>query len=241
MFDSFFNSIFGSMISWNAPLSLLIISFILTSIITIVYKYVTDQKMLKELKDEMKRLQEDIKNFKDNPTKVMETQKVLMEKNMKMMMHTLKPTLFTFVPLLIIFGWMTVTFVYEPLAPNVEFPVQLSFKDVAENTVVSLTSESLNIEDSNQTIKEGKALWYIQGEEGNHKLIFEYNNKQYSKDIQITPKWEPSKAETIKESDLQKIEVGNRFRPFFGLTWLWTYIISSIVFSLSLRKLLKIH
>lgn len=113
MLDSFFNSIFGFLINWNPLISLLVISFILTLIISLSYKFLTNQKELKQHKEEMDKLQKEIKSLKDNPQKMMDKQKELMEKNLKMMKYQIKPMLFTFIPLIIIFGWLRAT--YEPL------------------------------------------------------------------------------------------------------------------------------
>jgi len=144
MFDSFFNTVFSPILKLSPAASLLIISLILTLLVTIIYKYTTDQKFLKEAKEEMKILQKEMKEFKDNPSKIMEKQKVLWEKNMKIMMHTLKSSLYTLIPLLIIFSWLRA--IYQP---------------------------------------KGDIL--------------------------------------------------------FGLGWIWVYILSSIIFSLLIRKVLKIH
>ena len=113
MLDSFFNSIFGSLISWNCEYALILISFIITLIITLIYKYTTNQKMLKETKEELKEMQKELKGLKDNPPKMMEKQKQLMEKNMKMMIHGFKPMLFTFLPIIVMFSWLKN--VYDPL------------------------------------------------------------------------------------------------------------------------------
>lgn len=106
MFDSFFNLTFGPIMNLPAPLNLFIVSLILTVIITLAYKYLTDQKKMKELKDEMKDMQKQMKEMKDKPDKVMSMQKEAMKKNMEYMKHSMKPTLFTFLPIIIIFGWL---------------------------------------------------------------------------------------------------------------------------------------
>jgi uncharacterized membrane protein (DUF106 family) len=144
MFEDFFNTIFGPILDLGPATSLLIISFLLTLVITIIYKYATDQKFMKEIKSEIKAIQKEIKLLKDNPKKMMEKNKELMEKNMKVMMHSFRPTIFTLIPLLIIFTWLR-----------------------------SVYSELGDI--------------------------------------------------------------------LFGLSWIWIYVISSVVFSLALRKALKIH
>ncbi len=106
MFDSFFNTIFGPIMNLPDPLNLLVISFILTGLITLAYKYLTDQNKMKQLKAEMKEMQEEMKKHKDNPSKVMALQKDAMKKNMEYMKHSFKPTLFTFIPIIIIFSWL---------------------------------------------------------------------------------------------------------------------------------------
>ncbi|MBS3135204.1 DUF106 domain-containing protein [Candidatus Woesearchaeota archaeon] len=113
MLDNFFNSIFGFLIDWSPLAGLLVVSFILTLLISLSYKFLTDQKELKQHKEEINQLQKDMKLLKDNPQKMMDKQKELMSKNFKMMKHNIKPMLFTFIPLIIIFGWLRT--VYTPL------------------------------------------------------------------------------------------------------------------------------
>src|SRR3989344_175353 len=110
VFDSFFNLAFGFLIEWNPLTALIIISFILTALITIAYKYFTDQELMKSLKAELKSLQNEMKEAKHDTQKLMNLQKQSMEKNMKYMMNSFKPTLITLIPLLIIFSWMRNSF-----------------------------------------------------------------------------------------------------------------------------------
>jgi len=98
--------VMGPLMSIPSPYNLLLVSFILTGAITLTYKFLTDQKLMKEMKDEMKSLQKEMKELKDQPDKVMSHQKKVMEKNLKYMMQSMKPTLITFIPIIIIFGWL---------------------------------------------------------------------------------------------------------------------------------------
>jgi len=106
MFDGFFDAAFGPIMNLPDPLNLFIISFILTALITLAYKYLTNQTKMKELKAEMKETQKKMKDMKDEPGKMMSMQKDAMKKNMEYMKHSMKPMLFTFVPIIIIFGWL---------------------------------------------------------------------------------------------------------------------------------------
>jgi len=89
-----------------APYNLLLMAFILTGVITLAYKFITDQNLMKSLKGEAKDLQKKMKEFKSDPDKAMEIQKKIMENTMKTMKQSLKPMLFTFLPIIFIFGWL---------------------------------------------------------------------------------------------------------------------------------------
>ncbi|MBT4174947.1 DUF106 domain-containing protein [archaeon] len=103
---SVLDPILGPVMSLPNPWNLLLISFLITGCITLAYKFLTDQKLMKELKGEMKDLQKEMKSLKDDPKKMMEVQKRAMEKNMKYMMQSMKPTLFTLIPIIFIFSWL---------------------------------------------------------------------------------------------------------------------------------------
>lgn len=87
-------------------ISLLLISLILNFIIVLVYKFMTNQRRLKEIKTEMDGLKNEMKKHKENPQKLMDLQKQTMEKSLEQMKHTMKPMLVTMIPLLLIYGWL---------------------------------------------------------------------------------------------------------------------------------------
>ncbi len=108
----------------NYPLiSLLVISFIITLVLTLVYKHFSNQEEIKKSKDKMKELQGKIKEEKD-PDKIMAMQKEMLETNMEHLRHNMKPLLITFLPLIAVFWWLRTTFVpFGILIPyNVTFP-----------------------------------------------------------------------------------------------------------------------
>nr|MBI4156842.1 DUF106 domain-containing protein [Candidatus Woesearchaeota archaeon] len=108
--NNFFNFIFGWAVNISPLIGMIVISFFLTLIVTLVYKWTTDQVMMKSLKDELKQHQKEMKNYKDDPKKMMEIQGKAMEKNMKYFMHSLKPMIITFIPLILVFGWLKLTY-----------------------------------------------------------------------------------------------------------------------------------
>ncbi len=108
--DSFFNFVFGWAISINSAFGLILISFIFTFLVTLAYKYFTDQDLMKQLKDDMKKLRKEMKEFRENPEKMIEIQKKSFEKSMQQMKMQFKPMLITLIPLLLLFSWLRVTY-----------------------------------------------------------------------------------------------------------------------------------
>jgi len=88
----------------NALLSIIGISAALALGSTLVYKYATDQNLMKSLREEIKRLQGEMKLHKSDPQKLAEIQGKLMPLNMRMMSQSMKPMLLTIVPFIIIFA-----------------------------------------------------------------------------------------------------------------------------------------
>jgi len=95
----------GILLDWNLNLGMLIIVLIITIITTIVQKYATDQKTLKELRSETKEMQKQMKEAKDHPEKLMELQKkqfAMMPKQMKLSMRAI---IYTGIPFVLFFRW----------------------------------------------------------------------------------------------------------------------------------------
>ena len=109
LLSGIFDPTLGFFVSWDYLYGLLVISFILTLISTIAYKYLTDQKYMKQEKEEIKRMSKEMRELKDSK-EMMKKQKELMERNFGMMKHSFRPLLFTAIPFFIIFSWLSQTY-----------------------------------------------------------------------------------------------------------------------------------
>jgi uncharacterized membrane protein (DUF106 family) len=95
--------------------SVVILACAITFALTLVTKYTTDQKRMKEIRDIQKSHQLKMKEAqkeKDNK-KMMDLQKEMMQYTMEMFKHSFKPMLITAVPMLILIVW--VRDVYTPV------------------------------------------------------------------------------------------------------------------------------
>lgn len=95
----------GALLKWNLTIGMLLVLLIIALITTIIQKYATDQKALKELRAEQKLLQEEMKKFRDNPEKMSELSKKQLEFIPKTFKLTSRTILFTGVPFLLFFRW----------------------------------------------------------------------------------------------------------------------------------------
>ena len=95
----------GTLLNWNLNLGMLLIVLVITIITTVVQKYATDQKALKEIRDETKELQKQMKEAKNDQSKLMELQKkqfAMMPKQMKLSMRSI---IYTGIPFILFFRW----------------------------------------------------------------------------------------------------------------------------------------
>ncbi|MBI2545563.1 DUF106 domain-containing protein [Candidatus Woesearchaeota archaeon] len=244
-------TILDPLLALHPALGLLIISLFVSLVATLVYKYTTDQVIMKGLRDEIRAHQQKMKEHKGDPKKMIESQKKAMEANMQYMMKSLKPTLFTLIPLLLIFTWLGSHYAYEPLLPGVDFNVTIVFSAGANGTVELVVPPSFMLNGERLQPVQPEVTWIIMPqEEGSYVLEFKHDDKVYQKDVLVSGlhKYEKPEKE-INDGIAEKIIVGHRkmmplgsFKVFsWHPGWLALYIISSIAFSLGLKRILKLH
>lgn len=245
VFEAIWNAFMGLDYTWI----ILIISVLATLLTTLIYKWVTDQKKLKQMKDDMKKLREEQKKYKDNPKKLMQTQQKMLDINMVMMKQSFKPMIYTFLPLILIFAFMSNTFAYNPLAPNTPFTVTAylseSYPDSMDtiNITVNPTAKAeRNI--AYAPPENTKAIQWVvtPGNEGTYTLLLESKTFKQSKDVIVTTEKKYAQVMTeYKDSQLKKLVIGNKeVTTLIGLNWIWTYILLSVGSSLLIRKLLNV-
>lgn len=227
-----------------------IIAFCVTLFTSLVYKFVTDQELMKSLKGELKELQDLMKQHKETPEKLMEIQKEAMEKNMEYMKHSMRPTFFTMIPIILLFGWLNTHIGYDPIMPDAPFEVWAEFKDSAVGVVsLSVSPEDMGLEiltEEEVTISEGKASWQLQGSEGEYVLEYSRDGTVKTQPIMITTERTYKKPVLpAKGSDMKTLNIGNtKVQPLaflgIGWSWIWIYILASIGFGTAIRKILGV-
>ncbi|MFH1916403.1 MAG: EMC3/TMCO1 family protein [Nanoarchaeota archaeon] len=231
---------------------ILAISFLVTLLVTLVYKWTTKQDELKRLKKEQKKYQQQVKELsKTDPKKAMAVQKKMMELSFQLMKQSFRPTLYTFIPLIIFFGWLSSHMAYLEIAPGQEFVITAEFDKYLKGNASITSVPSLEfIGSTEQEISEGRASWQAKGDEGYYTITITEDNHEYNKKILVSTAWTyVQPEEKYKGTSVKKIIIGNeKVRPFgqwfniFGYYpgWLITYILSSVVFSTLLRRFMQL-
>lgn len=232
--------------------SITLISFIISLVTMLIYKFATDQNLMKQLRSELKELQNEMKQLKDKPKEAMKVQARFMETNMKYMMQSMKPMIFTLLPALVIFGWMGSHFAYASLQPNTEFRLTAHFSPGTSGEAALTVlpgSEAMEIMGpEKEEIRHETAVWKLKAPPGRYSVDVQYSEEHIYKDILVSEKWEyePPVEKSKDNTALKSAELSNeKIHPVeiggFRVGWLGTYIITTLVFSMLLRKILNVY
>jgi len=181
-------------------LTFLIISFIASFLVTIIYKFFTNQALMKQMRDDIKKSQEEMRKTKDTQ-KLIEIQKKAMDVNMKYMMESFKPTFITFIPIILLFWWMGGNVASAQIMPNEEFSIDVGFSKGITGYVNVSAPEGITVlsetpQEINQSfITKGKiiaptAVFRFKGNAGEYVLRFDYEKRSYEKKVIISNAWE---------------------------------------------------
>jgi uncharacterized membrane protein (DUF106 family) len=249
--DPILNPILQPLLNLSPFWAVFILAFVITLIITLAYKVFTDQNEMKRLKTKQKDFQKQMKTLRDKPDEMMKIQKEAMKTNMEYMKQSFKVTLITFIPIILIFGWMNAHLAYEPIFPGERFSVTANFIDGVTGDVTLLGDAGVELlsEDS-QSVTAGGVTWNLKSTAGMHFLTVKTDNDEQTKKVLVTQELQYEEPATFfEDSEIEMVGVNyKKLRPLgefsiFGWEpgWLGWYIVFSIVFSIGLRKLLKIH
>ncbi len=243
MFDSALNFLLGWLLILPPFWAMFSLSLIVSVLTVLIYKYATNQSLMKQLKDEMKAFQQEIKQLKDQPEKAMEVQKKAMETNMKYMSHSLRPTLITFIPIILLFGWVSAHFAFEPLALGEEFTLSVELSEPGNVSIEASAGLAVSGE-STKVVKDSVAIFTLKGEEGEHTVTVMAGAVSQTITVKIGKSYAQVKIPG-RQAPIKQMTIGNKpltVLNLFGwkLGWLGTYILLSIIFSMALRRFLKV-
>jgi hypothetical protein len=265
VFESFLgllNPIFFPLVNINQIFGIAVIALIVAILISLAHKFMTDQHVMKQLKSDMKKLQKKMRQQQKNPEKMLEIQQEMLEKNKAYMGQSMRPMLITMIPLFLIIGWISAHLVFAPIEPGTEFDVQALLDQNAKGDVeLFVNDSSVQIVDSSSFdtyVKDGffsdttymSKTWTLVGEEGIYDLTFVHDDTNETRQVWITAENEyfapeqPVKSDSAFESlnvlRPKNVLISLPFWPLENVGGIGTYIIFSIIFSLLVRRLMKL-
>ena len=244
---SFLDPVLYPFLLLSPAVGIVVLSFLIALMITVIYKLTTNQALMKQLKDEINALQAQMKALRDDPSAALNVQKRAMEVNMKYMMQSMRATIFTILPMIFIFGWLSSHYAFEPIMPNTEFGIVAHF-DADGSEITLRAPEGVTLIDfATKNVTATKARWALRAPAGTHILEFTYKEKTHHKKILVTEESSYEDVVTAINTDgLVSIDTEQPKKIIFNvfgweLGWLGSYLICSIVFSMALRKLMKVY
>lgn len=212
--DTALDVAFSPLLHLNYFFGILVLSVVLSLLITLVYKWTTNQELMKSLKEDLKKIQDEVKKFqKDNPQKALDKQKIFMQKNMEYMKHSFRSTFYTIIPLLIIFGWMQANLAYMPIMPGDEFSMALVPEPGFRGNVTIEVPDGLSVVgEHTKPVENGRVSFTLAGSSvGEHDVVFDVGGELHAKNVKVST-WRDY-APTVKAKK-------GFFASYFG--WLYS-------------------
>lgn len=211
----------------------------------LAYLFIVDHELVRNSKTKMKELQKELKSVNSQDPKFKELYSQLMNENSKVMKQSMKPTFVTFVPFIIVFLLMSSYFSYVPISVGSQIQATvsgqvngtLSFQNncitLNKSSNVTLVSSGLPIR-LPAVLNSGRcvAFLYQSGSTLNKSLNgLVGSNQQTTYSVgNASISFSPNPL-VVASLPFSIPLVGNE------LNWFWTYLIFSLITSLTLNRL----
>ena len=177
----------------------------------------------------------------------MAVQKRAMQTNMKYMMQSMKSTLYSILPIIIIFSWMSANFAYDPITAGKDFTTTVTFDKNVKGAIELSVPEGIIVDGSEiKEIKDGQVKWILNGENGEYLLEYIFDGEKYNKEVLISENKYKEPIKRVNDGVVKTIEIEHEPKKLLNLFgwkigWLGSYIIFSILFSIIIRKIIKVY
>lgn len=228
---------------------------------TLVYKFATNQKKMREIKERLKVLQKELKEARGDQERMLKINSQIMKSHNEYSMQSMRSILFTFIPVMLVFVFLRAHVAYAPINPGETFAVLLDYNDQAAmgSTLVAVPNGFTLVNTSNYTKSgflgfgkhTGEAVTIRSpNEPANGTIAFSYGNETLNRSVIVTEsnKYAPQsvnyrnaflRSAAIDYKGLQVFDVP--WLPRWLQGWLAVYIILTLIFTNVFRSVLKVH
>ena len=245
----------------EAFLTILVATVLISLISTIAYKYTTDQKKMKRIKERLKDLQSQMKEARGDQDRMLKLNAQIMKSHNEYSMQSMRSILFTIIPVMIIFIYLQGNVAFTAIAPGEEFSMVLDYHAPEEIGEVPIgVPDSMEL--INRTPYERSGFlgfgsvdgeWITIGgpdEPGEYTVFFGSGNATVNRTVLITEgrdyaspsvgfRDSPIRSATIQYEGLRIFDI--EWLPGWLQGWLAVYIILTLILTNILRKLFKVH
>ncbi len=248
------DALFKPLLGLDPLITIIGVSLAITIVSTLAAKYTTDQKRIKQLKERSNELRKDLRNKEIQEDKE-KFAKLFSESNainLEMMRNSMRPMLFTMLPILIVFAWLSGHLAYEPIQPG--DIINLTVFTIPEHSApITLTAGS-NIQilnsNSTKTPQNGQTNWLAKADRDGRYILKITSGTNFEEiPVLVTNLQEYESTSKEGKPPFQSITLNmKKLTPLGNLSlfgwkpgWLAIYFITSIVFNIIFRKVMKVH
>jgi len=271
-FQQTLNKIYGILFSpfeESDPVWLMLWVSVLTAVmVLLVYKYLSSQEAIREVKDRVKAHILEIRLFQDDPVLMGRAVLAVLRANLEYLGLNLKPFLIIFLPIFLMLVQMEMRFGYRPLLPNESTLVRTfwRFPDPAgrEPGPTLLAGDGLSVESPPVRIENGREIdWRVRVDSMDQTALV-LESKEASVPLQVivsekivpvSPRnvqkgtveilWHPAGQPLPPDGELLAAEIDYPRRDFrfFGYTvhWVWPFLVLSLLAGYLLKGVFRVR
>lgn len=271
-----FNSLFGKIFdvlffpfrSMSPWIGMIVISFLTGLLMLFVFKWTSNQRGIKEVKNKIKAHLLELRLYKDSLALSLQAQGNILRCNLRYIGYSAKPMMVMILPLILILIQLNFWFGYQSLTPNQSTLLKVKLKENQNPVQISLEIEpspELNIETLPLRIEEFQEInWRFSArEQGIHQLTLTIDGETVNKRVSVAQKalskispmktgknfiqqvLYPAESPIKGDSMVRSIEIQypTKNMNLFGwhIHWLIVYFVLSIIFGFALKGVFKIE
>lgn len=268
IFGKIFEFIFLPFRNLSPWVGMIFISFLTGLFLLFIFRWTSNQKGIKQVKDKIKAYLLELRLFKDNLRLSFRSQANILRYNLKYIGYSIKPLLVMIIPLVLILTQLNLWFGYDSLNPGQKFILKVKLKDNYSPSDIDIsinTSSGLMTETMSLRIKEeGEVDWRLSAaEKGFHDVVVNVNGKNVIKEVAVGQKplrkisplktrpsfiqemLNPGEPPIPSNLPVKTIEVSypSRSMNIFGfqIHWIIVYFVLSIIFGFALKGVFKVE
>jgi uncharacterized membrane protein (DUF106 family) len=268
LFGKIFDALFYPLRSMSPWIGMTVVSFLTGLLMLFVFKWTSNQKGIKQVKNKIKAHLLELRLYKDSLALSLQAQGNILRCNLRYIGYSVKPMMVMILPLILILIQLNFWFGYQSLTTNQSALLKVKLKENQNPMQISLEIEpspELNLETPPLRIEEFKEInWRFSAkEQGIHQLTLTINGETVTKRVSVAQK-ALSKISPLKtgknfikqvlyptESPIKgdlpvesiEIQYPTQSMNLFGwnLHWLIVYFVLSIIFGFTFKGVFKVE